>query len=223
MSRNPRVVLPGYLHHVTQRGNNCQYIFFDEDDYILYLKYIEEYRVKYRVNIYAYCLMGDHVHFIVKPLEHSSLAKMFSVVHMRYAQYFKRKNNASGHVWQGRFFSCLLQDVRLKQAIRYVEQNPVRAKMVSSPWKYSWSSARVHLGKEYKWITLADIGDVLRVNNWREFLNETEDTKFLARLRESTKKSFIVGEKEFIISVQDQLGRIIVPKPHGRPRKREGK
>ncbi|MCA9408438.1 MAG: transposase [Candidatus Omnitrophica bacterium] len=91
MPRRARVVLPGYLYHVTQRGNNRQYIFQDDNDYILYLKRVEEYRKKYTIDIYAYCLMGNHVHFILKPYTQDAMAKMFRGVNMRYAQYYQKK------------------------------------------------------------------------------------------------------------------------------------
>ncbi|MBF0478532.1 MAG: transposase [Candidatus Omnitrophica bacterium] len=219
MSRKPRIVLPGYLYHVTQRGNNRGYIFADDNDFILYLKRIEEYRQKCKVEIYAYCLMGNHVHFILKPLERDSLSRLFSIVHMRYAQYYKGKYNASGHVWQGRFFSCMLDGEHLKQAIRYVEYNPVRARMVKMGWDYPWSSARAHLGKNYKWITLADINAVIDVESWREYLMQGEDEGFVRALREFTSKSYILGAKDFILKIQEQIGKVIIRNVRGRPSK----
>jgi len=119
MPRTARVVIPGYLYHITQRGNNRQFVFQHNNDYILYLKRIEQYRQKYNLDIFAYCLMGNHVHFIIRPHDNNSLARMFRGVHMRYAQYYQRKTGISGHVWQGRFYSCLLSGEHIKEAVRY--------------------------------------------------------------------------------------------------------
>ena len=175
MSRQARVVCPGYIYHVTQRGNNRQYIFEKDEDYILYLKRIEEYRQKWDVDIFAYCIMGNHVHFILRPNTQEGLAKMFRSVHMRYAQYFQKKTLGSGHVWQGRFYSCLLYGDHIGEAMRYVELNPVRARIVGNAWEYSWSSTRAHLGKKYKWITLADVREVFTIKDWKEFLLKGSD------------------------------------------------
>jgi len=218
MSRGARVVIPGHIYHVTQRGNNRQYIFDEEEDYILYLKRAEEYRIKFDLDIFAYCLMGNHVHFIIRPNRHDSLARMFRGVNMRYAQYFQKKTSGCGHVWQGRFYSCLLCGGHLKEAIRYVENNPVRAKMVLKPWHYSWSSARFHIGKVYKWITLCDIKDIIEEDNWKRYLEEGESESLIERLREMTKKNLVLGPKEFIKELEGKICRRIMPNVMGRPK-----
>lgn len=222
MPRRARIVWPGYLYHVTQRGNNRQYIFQKDDDYILYLKWVEEYRIKTETEIYAYCLMGNHVHFIVKPLKNDSLAKMFKGVHARYAQYFNYNSKASGHVWQGRFYSCALDGTHVRDAVRYVELNPIRARLVDRPWHYAWSSARAHIGKKHKWITLADTKKLLSIENWRSFLLESNaetEEAVNKRIRELTKKNLALGPISFIMELEKQLNRKIWPNPNGRPRK----
>ncbi len=98
------------------------------------------------MSILAYCLMSNHVHFIVIPHKEDSLAKAFSVCHMRYAQDQHRKRNLNGHFWQERFYSCLLEEDHLLAAIRYVECNPVQAKLVKKAWEWEWSSAAYHTG-----------------------------------------------------------------------------
>jgi len=98
------------------------------------------------MKIYAYCLMTNHVHFLAAPLRRDSLAMTFKYTNMRYSSYFNKKNRRSGHLWQGRFYSCPLHHDHALEALRYVERNPVRAKMVRLPWEYEWSSAREHVG-----------------------------------------------------------------------------
>jgi len=219
MPRRARVVYPGYLYHVTQRGNNRQYIFEDDNDYILYIKRVEEYRMKFNVDLFAYCLMGNHVHFVLRPHTKEAMAQMFRGINMRYAKYFQKKTSGSGHVWQGRFFSCLLQGDYIGQAIRYVELNPVRANMVNKAWQYPWSSARAHLGRTYKWISLADVSEFVECKNWMQYLQGTEDSMFLMNLRSLTKKNMALGSKKFILQLERLLKRRIRPNPNGRPRK----
>jgi putative transposase len=146
MPRIARIVAPGHPYHVTQRGNYRQAIFRNDEDRARYLSWVNEYSRKFHLSVWAYCLMDNHVHFIVQPREEKSLAKVFSVAHMRYAQYFNKERKASGHLWQGRFYSCLLDEPYLMAAMRYVDRNPVRAKMVKSPSQWKWSSAAAHIG-----------------------------------------------------------------------------
>ena len=146
MPRRARVVFEGVVHHITQRGNYRQNVFEDDSDKRKYVEFIREYSEKYGMKIYAYCLMSNHVHFIATPLKEDSLAMTFKYSNMRYSSYFNKKNKRSGHLWQGRFYSCPLQFEHALEALRYVERNPVRARMVELPWEYEWSSAREHVG-----------------------------------------------------------------------------
>ena len=146
MPRRARVVFEGVVHHITQRGNYRQSVFEDDSDKRKYVEFIREYSEKYGMKIYAYCLMSNHVHFIAAPVKEDSLAMTFKYSNMRYSSYFNRKNKRSGHLWQGRFYSCPLQFEHALEALRYVERNPVRARMVELPWEYEWSSAREHVG-----------------------------------------------------------------------------
>jgi len=146
MPRSARVVFEGVVHHITQRGNYRQNIFEDSADRKKYIEFVSEYSRKYQMKIYAYCLMTNHVHFLAAPLRRDSLAMTFKYTNMRYSSYFNKKNRRSGHLWQGRYYSCPLHHDHALEALRYVERNPVRAKMVRLPWEYEWSSAREHVG-----------------------------------------------------------------------------
>jgi putative transposase len=183
MPRQARFVQVGKLHHVTQRGNYRQNIFFER---VVYLKYINENAKKYGMSIYAYCLMDNHIHFIVKPKNREALAKVFRVTHQRYSFYINKRLELYGHRWQSRYYSCVVLGSHVKKAIRYVELNPVRARMVKFAWEYSWSSVRAHMGTDYKIIELSDISDVLDVPSWKKYLMEEESQKELKQLRDST-------------------------------------
>lgn len=145
MPRYARIVLPGIPHHITQRGVRRQTVFFEDNDYRQYLEYLSEYAQKYEVPLYAYCLMPNHVHHVAVPSRSDSLHKLFKSLHVKYAAFVNRRMEWTGHLWQARYYSSpLLDDRHAMAAVRYVEQNPVAASMVSGAAEYRWSSARAH-------------------------------------------------------------------------------
>ena len=146
MPRLARTVCPNVSHHITQRGNRREDVFFTDQDRRAYLGWLKEYAEQYKVDILAYCLMTNHIHLVAAPTTEAGLQQMLRPLHMRYAQRVNRARGWRGHVWQGRFFSSALDEAYLWAAIRYVERNPVRAKMVRRAENYLWSSARGHCG-----------------------------------------------------------------------------
>lgn len=221
MPRAARIVIPGYPYHITQRGNYRQSIFKDESDREAYLSWIEEYRKKYKLSIYAYCLMNNHVHFICNPGKEDSLAKVFSIAHMRYSQYYNKKMKTKGHLWQGRFYSCILGEQHLFAAIRYVEKNPVRAKFVEKPWDWEWSTAEYHIGRRVKdRIELTDVGKILDLNNkiWKDYINTDEDSREIKEIRKCTMLGRPWGNFEFIKKLSEKIGKNLIFKPKGRPK-----
>ena len=144
MPRLARTVFARVPHHITQRGNRREDVFFTEDDRKAYLNWLLEYCDQYSVDILAYCLMTNHVHIVAVPGTEDSLQRVLKPLHMRYAQRINRAHGWKGHVWQGRFFSSPLDEVYVWAAVRYVERNPVRAKMVRKAENYPWSSAAGH-------------------------------------------------------------------------------
>jgi len=175
MARKPRLVAINYPHHVTQRSNHQQQIFYNEADYNAYLCWLAEYSSQYFLEIIAYCLMPNHVHFISIPFRKSSLAKVYSITHMRYAKHFNSMHNITGHLWQGRFHSDILDEKHIYAAARYIENNPVKAGMVKNPEDWQWSSARAHLHKEATTFPLNKIYNFIDVADWKEYLSLQED------------------------------------------------
>ena len=145
MPRMARVVVPGYPHHITQRGSRGEQTFFEAADYRYYLSLIAKHRRKAEVEIWAYCLMPNHVHFVAVPQKPDGLARLFRLVHHRYARRTNKQHGWQGHLWQQRFFSCVMDEQHLLAAVRYVELNPVRAGLCRSPAEWPWSSVRAHL------------------------------------------------------------------------------
>ena len=132
MSRVARIVAPGFPHHVTQRGNRRADVFEADTDYEAYLRFLKRYAGKRGLSIWVYCLMRNHIHLVAVPLRAESLGQALRDAHTVYAMYFNSRTQLSGHVWQGRFYSCPLDETHLWAAVRYVERNPVRAGMVEN-------------------------------------------------------------------------------------------
>ena len=131
MPRIARIVAPGYPHHITQRGNNRAVVFFDDQDRRTYLQLLAKYSKLFALQIWAYCLMDNHVHLLAVPEKENALARGIGLTNQVYTQYLNRKRNQSGRIWQNRFFSCLVEnDQYLWMVARYIERNPIKAGLV---------------------------------------------------------------------------------------------
>jgi len=221
MPRIGRVVAVNFPHHVTQRGNYQQRVFATEGDYRQYLSWLEEYSRKARLEIWAYCLMPNHVHLVVLRREHDSMAKTFIILHTRYSKYFNQKQQHKGHLWQSRFYSCVLDERHLYAAVRYVENNPVRAGLVSHAEYYQWSSAPAHVGRTSTKLLSADCPLIHNITNWTEFLSEQENKKVLENLRNNIISGRPSGDEEFIERIENIIGRSLKVRPRGRPKKED--
>lgn len=146
MPRNSRLVAVGYPHHITQRGNNREPVFFDEEDRSAYLEHLNFFTQKYQVDIWAYCLMTNHIHLLAVPHAPESLARGIGLANMSYTQHINRKYRRTGRIWQNRFFSSVVETEQyLWAVVRYIEKNPVVAGIVEAAGDYRWSSAPRHL------------------------------------------------------------------------------
>jgi putative transposase len=210
MPRNARCVLEGLAYHVTQRGSNRQRVFSSAGDRRTYLGLVRESLADAGVRVLAYCLMTNHVHWVVVPERDDSLATLFRRVHGRYAQAWNARRQRSGHLWQNRFFSCPLAADHLWTALRYVEQNPVRALLAACPEEYPWSSARAHLTGEREkpqvldrqfWETFGG------VEGWRQMHQTAEDARISHLLRRCTYAGRPFGAAEFVDRMESQFGR----------------
>ena len=217
MPRIPRPVAVEYPHHITQRGNYQQKVFEEEEDYLCYLEWLYDYSRKYSLNIWAYCLMTNHVHFVTVPMEINSLAKTFNTLHMRYAQYFNKKKKLKGHLWQSRFYSCILDEKHVYASVRYVENNPVRAGIVGAPHEYKWSSAKSRIYKKHNPVLSNDCFLDKEIIDWSAYLMKSGDENLVVRIRESTKAGRPCGDEGFVTKMEGLMGRELKAQPRGRP------
>lgn len=220
MPRLARIAIPGALHHVTQRGNNRQDIFFTEEDRSFYLECVAKYSALAGLEIVGYCLMTNHVHLVVVPHGEDSLAEGLGRAHWRYSQGINRLHGRTGHLWQGRFFSCALDEPHAYSALAYAERNPVRAKMVRNAWEYPWSSAGVHvaLREAPPWLELARWSRWSDVARWKAELRRGPKEGMEA-LRFHTRRGRPLGSDDFVAKMEALLGHRLRPLPIGRPKK----
>jgi putative transposase len=209
MPRNARCVLPGHPYHVTQRGTDRQTVFRTATDYKVYLALLREQLRYVEVSVHAWCLMRNHVHLVVTPHEVEALAFLFRRVHGRYAQYFNAKHHRTGHLWQNRFYSCILAGSHVRKALRYVERNPVRAEIAERPADYRWSSAAAHLtGKDpfgvLDWSEWERLG---KAEGWAGLLATPEEREQMRLLRRCTYAGRPFGEEEFLAEMEEQFDR----------------
>ena len=221
MPRVNRVIAPGFAHHITQRGNHREKVFYRAEDRRLYLALVAEFLPHYGVALEAYCLMSNHVHLIATPHDSRGLALALQRVHSDYSRALHLRLRQTGHLWQARFHSTVLDEEHFWAAMVYVEQNPVRAGLVARAAEWRWSSARAHVG-------LAAPGtlDLVRwrqrfdASRWEQCLSRgLAEAAHAERIREATLSGFPLGDRPFCEDLQRRFGIKAFPGKRGRPSK----
>ena len=206
MARLARIVIPNYPHHIVQRGNRRQDVFFNQDDYQQYLELLKHHCNKENIEIWAYCLMTNHVHIIATPNEKSNLSKAIGETHKNYTRIINQRQQWTGHLWQGRFSSFPMDESYLLQAAAYVELNPVMAGMVKNPWDYSYSSVHAHLSGHDE-LGIIKANRLLElVDDWKKYLQQAKEHK-IDQLQKHSKTGRILGSDEFINKAEQLLKR----------------
>lgn len=221
MPRRARILFPGIPHHVTQRGNHRQRVFFAPGDHANYLSLLKEHATEHSVEVVAYCLMPNHVHLVVVPASADGLHRLFKSVHGRYAQRINRMREQTGHLWQGRYFSSALDTAYLLNAVRYVELNPVRAGLVDHAEDFDWSSAAVHCGlRRDSVVDAPPRPEVLaRISDWSRWLAEGLAKDCLFILRRNGGQNLPCGSPEFVERLEKLAGVRLRYAPHGGARR----
>jgi putative transposase len=217
-----RFVVPHYPHHLCERGVRKEPIFHDSSDYLVYIRVLKHGCAKHRVDVWAYCLMTNHVHVIAIPENEKSISSALHYAHSQYSTYFNAKYGFSGHLWEKRADICVMDDEHMSNAVRYVERNPVRAGIVRRAEDYLWSSAAAHCGLRDDILLSGQCPLVAVKENWSEWL-KTEDTEEEKRaIREHTSKGRIWCTPEMLQQLEQITGRTLTPRRPGRPKKRDG-
>jgi putative transposase len=214
MPRMARVVAEGVPHHITQRGNRGEVVFHSDAGREKYLGLLAQYAALHGLRILAYCLMDNHVHLIATPQNPFAIGRALKPVHLRYTQHVNRTEDLSGILWQGRPFSCPLDNHHFWAAMRYVERNPVRARLVMRAENYPWSSAAAHCLLRPNPL-LSPLPPHPDIHNWSEFLEEPDDEKTSLNLRRCTHAGLPLGDDSFIARLEDSFTRRLHPLPRG--------
>lgn len=212
MARLARLVVPGLPHHVTQRGNRREKTFLEESDYALYLDLLCESSARARTEVWAYCLMPNHVHIILVPSDEDGLRRTFADLHRRYTGFINARARTTGHLWQGRFGSVVMDETHLKNAVRYVTLNPVRARLVGRAQDWRWSSARAYLaGADDHVVKVAPMLE--RIGEFADFLDETfDEDRDYAALRRGETIGRPVGDPAWLKALEKRVGRALAPR-----------
>ncbi len=228
MPRRPRMYLPDMPYHVVQRGNNRQPCFIEREDYQYYLELWRKMSRRYGVCVHGYCLMTNHIHFLVTPVQKTSVSNTMKVVGSCYAQYINKKYNRTGTLWEGRHRPSLVQtDKYFLTCMRYIELNPVRAGMVAQPEDYPWSSYGVNALGQPSWLTPHDVylglgkDTAARNHSYRDLFKLAISKADLHRIRKAAFYCQPVADDPFKRSLEDQFGIKPGYSQRGRPRKDE--
>ena len=225
MPRIARVVVADYPHHIIQRGNNRQMVFFDDTDRQLYLKLLRKYSLECGCRIKAYCLMDNHVHLLLVPLESESLAKTMQKLSLTFTQYINKKYKRTGRLWECRFHSCLVdKETYLWAVSKYIERNPVRSGIAVYPQEYKWSSAGISTALNYldSWIEPIWKDYLGSREEYIKFLNQLESEKEVEGIQKAVFSGKPIGTEQFIERMYKQAGINIAIRSVGRPRKENG-
>lgn len=228
MARLPRLTLPGYPHHVIQRGNNRQSIFAGDDDRRFLLELFETYSRELKVAIHSYVLMGNHFHLLATPETEAGLPAMMQAVGRRYVRHFNTRQQRTGTLFEGRYRSTLIQAERyLLACMVYIDLNPVRAGMVSNPADYLWSSHRHYAGLANDRLVTPhplfwSLGNTpfAREQAYGELITSGISRDMKEKLADSTHRGWAVGDAAYVAELERLSDRRATPRPAGRPYKK---
>jgi putative transposase len=227
MPRRPRIHIPGVPQHVIQRGVNRQPIFFAADDYVFYLDWLGVYAAQREVALHAYCLMTNHLHLLLTVPSQAALSGLMQDIGRRYVQYVNYRYQRCGGLWQGRYKSSHVQSERyLLVCMRYVEMNPVRARMVAAPGEYPWSSYAANaLGQPNEILTphpeylSLDVNASARWQAYRALFASAVDDPAHNLIRPATQQGVVAGDRKFIEEIESSQGLQLQLRRQGRPEK----
>jgi putative transposase len=197
-----RLFIPGLSHHIRHRGNNRCHVFRDDEDRHIYLELLAKSAQKYQVDIYAFCLMTTHTHAVIEGHESDAVPRMMQSLGKGYVRYFNRRYRRTGTLWEGRYWAGLIgTDHYWLNCVRYVELNPVAARIVSCPDAYPWSTYRAHARGElngllahHRLFTQLGTDSAERSARWAAMCGEPLSEADVAEIRRATRRGAIMGD-----------------------------
>ena len=227
MARLPRLTVPGYAHHIIQRGNNRQAIFSTGADYQLLLDLLDENARKNQVALHAYVLMSNHFHLLATPETPEGIPQLMQAVGRRYVRNFNLRHARTGTLWEGRYRSTLIQAERyLLACMVYIDLNPVRAGIVGTAAEFAWSSHRSYVGQGSDRLVTPHplfwaLGNTpfAREQAYADLVAAGIPVPFRDLLTASTFKGWAVGDAAYLAQLHEDAPRRPAPVSRGRPRK----
>lgn len=215
MARQARITLDYTPHHITQRGNRGEPIFFEKGDFQAYLDILTEQCERFDVKIASYCLMPNQIHLLAIPKEGALLARAIGETHRRYTNMINKRNDWRGHLFQDRFFSYVCDEEHSLRALRFIESMPITSGIAPKPESYLWSSAknRIKLIADPRLMVLPHFSSI---HNWEDFLNRPMDEDELKTVQTHLQTGRPRGSDNFLNRVEQKLGRSVRPKKRGR-------
>lgn len=225
MARLPRLTVPGYPHHIIQRGNNRQAIFASDADYEMLLSLLDEHARQHGVALHAYVLMSNHFHLLATPAEAEGIPQMMQAVGRRYVRYFNQRQERTGTLWEGRYRSTLIQAERyLMACMVYLDLNPVRAGMVADPADYRWSSHPHYLGRQSDRVVTPhpmywELGNTpfSREAAYGDLVRAGISHDQQRALTDSALRGWALGEPDYVANLQKRTQRRVAKAQAGRP------
>jgi putative transposase len=227
MGRLPRAVDDGLVYHALNRGNNRAAVLRDDADRVAFLEALAKTKERYPFRLFGYCLMSNHFHLLLRPEDGQSISRILQSLTVTHTWRYHKRHHSSGHVWQGRFKSPVIQDdIHLLVVLRYIEANPLRARLVADPAAYRWSSFRCHgLGESDpllspfpEWDEMGRT-DAERRSRWRAKVRAEQKETELAEVRGALRTGRPFGTSEWTTDIAERLNIELNPRPRGRPRK----
>lgn len=227
MARLPRLALAGLPHHVIQRGHNLQPVFLDDTDRQAYLDALREAAANLRIKLHGYALLDTQVHLLLTPPQAPDLSELMQAIGRRYVAAFNRRHQRVGTLWDGRFRASVLEPgPALLDALRYLEQAPVRTGQVGAAGDWPWSSAPHHLGRRRD-LMLTEHALFWGLGNtpfereavWSRLLDEPLAPAVLRQHAEALERGWPIGTGAFLADIAARTERPVAPRPRGRPRK----
>ena len=222
MPRIPRGLFDGLVYHVLNRGNGKQRVFHSDKDYEAFVSLMKEAKERYSLKLLAYCLMPNHFHIVLMPTQSEDLSRWMQWLMTSHVRRYHRYHGTSGHVWQGRLKSFIIQDdIHLLMVLRYVEGNPVRAGLVKLANDWHWSTHGEVAGTRSK--LLVDEVSLELPDDWCSYVDESLTEKELEKFHQSVNRQSPYGDSEWQKQISRKLGLESSMRPRGRPRKKKGK
>jgi len=220
MARQARIIVPNSPHHISQRGNRGESIFFEKEDFSNYLELIQKNLNDFKIDLLSFCLLPNQIHLLMEPKHKDDLSRCIGETNRQYTRYINQKKNWTGHLFQNRFFSYAMDDQHALRAARFIETLPVTAKITEKPQNYLWSSAKYRI-KTIENSPIKPFNMFHLDQNWEDFLGRIMDTEELKKIQTHLQTGRPRGNTLFLDTVEQQIGRPVRPQKRGRKPKKK--